>query len=577
MRKFWLLFSILIPCSIIGAWHFSNNGYPSVDDSVYFETTQHIQQAFQEEGVSGALKSAYFERSLKPIIHPVLAVPLLIMMGGKVLPTVACTGIIFYAFLLFFIFRLFEIFLSPSLSALGTIAIGLIPWLMDRAFTFNSEIFWLLCVAASAFYLFKIYKNKNLKSGFALGMWLGLGICARPVEMALLFFWPILALIFSEYKNKNIKKFQLAAFLLECFSFVAFLFWQWHFDIAPQNVPLWPAFFLILLVAGVTSFNSLSLALGICYSGVLLWFFPFGKNLVDWIALGSLSQITLETGHKAGASYFQFLASSVITICGLPFLFFLLLWLFSGFEQKLSWRKCAAIAFCLLFPLLVGALSYNSTLRYYYGSGMLAYFFVAVGALKKEGRWFSFRIVAVSFLVCALIFGNIFYMTNPNAQLKMISLIKPEPPLRGQDPAKQFCSDLKSLLPMKKLSVAIVPYSLDLDDLVVTTADPWLLTIIAREAHWPWFFERPNVGRPGHSSTDLSFYLKNYDFILVGPLEGSPSGDRDFKVAQKIIEENSKNNLDAIGLVKEGFVHAFDRVGRSGTFVLMKTIAGIKK
>ena len=49
------------------------------------------------------------------------------------------------------------------------------------------------------------------------------------------------------------------------------------------------------------------------------------------------------------------------------------------------------------------------------------------------------------------------------------------------------------------------------------------------------------------------------------------------ELAQKIIEENSKNNLGAIGLAKAGFILGFDRVGGSGTFVLMKTIAEIKK
>jgi hypothetical protein len=467
--------SIVGPLLYLVVWYSANNAYPGSDESMYVHTAQKVQSAFVEKGFIAGLQSAYFDR-WKPIFHPLLAVPALIMTHGHVLHSVALTMCVLYGIFLLYVFLLLREKLTLEAATLGTLFMGFLTGVVENVTTFDCELPTMLCAVALIYHFLKSANFTIRRHVIFSGFWLALGLCIRPDEMGLLFFLPITYIFYSEYKKNHLRG-------------------------------TWKNWLLIS---------------GLVFGLVLFWYGPFILELKAWVYTASFGGFTKITGHRTGVGYFNFLSSSFKNIFGYPFLVLCLLILGAD-----PWGKYKNIFLPLILattPIFIGGLSYNADQRYYAGVGTVLYLAALMMALSEHQRFYRLKIGGVAILgLCSILYawGQILEPLGlPELRPPVITRwrMNPEPPYREIEPAIKFIETLEKFLPSQnKLKIYIIPHS-DSQDFQVWLADPWVLNTVAHERGHRWEFEIPW----DHSDTNikqLRFVQKNFDYVISGPLE----------------------------------------------------------
>jgi hypothetical protein len=571
----WLV-AVCLPLALLCVWQSYNQGYPRNDKASYFLTTQEIANSLQEEGVMGGFKKAYFGRAWRPILQPALGVPFLLIAGGHVLRGISFYEFFVYLALLTYVFFIFRIFLHPLRASLATSLLGGMPWLFERSSSYNAELPFLVCVAAVVYYFSK-NKREPLKRGhWALGIWFGLGICARPVEMICLFFIPV----FLSFHNFGKKSFFLLAPWGLFLAYAGIVLFK---PIAIKNEAtfgnlvlllfLWSPMALLYFLRHRLKINScLFFWNALCYFIVVFWYYLVVYNVYRWTSLSIADPAMAIAGAQdfLTPNHLSFLVL-LITGFGIITLIVLVLMGVLARENSTFLKSQQSLLFLglamVLFPLCSRLLTHNDGIRYYYGSGLVLFTMLLIYALgpglkikQRVGMGFCLLVLlAWADLSAADGFLNQGFFAGGIMNWRT----QPTPAFKRQDPTVELVEEMKSLFPTQnKVSVAVLsPYTYG--NFEEWTFNPWGMTIIARERGLNWWFDSPWLVRLGSLQERLEFCRKNYDYLLVGPLEEKSGQDIDSELVSYI--ELHKEKLFELRLktIKElAFTHLDGRRGR---------------
>jgi hypothetical protein len=530
LRGFFVAVGVLSPFFLAIYWHSVNWSYPAVDDSVYFELSQRIFLVFKKSGVWEGLKAIYLVRTWKPIMHPILAVPVLLLTHGNVLASIAIVCTFFYLVYLLYIFSILRLWLKAELAALGTFFVGCLSWILVNSFTFNSEIVMMACMTAGLYHLLRA-RDFNSRNHIRLfGIWFGVGLCMRPVEVFIFFFTPLVFSLVGRIRSQKIKR--------KDFSFLV-----WAIGI--------PA----------------------------VWYFQTIPSLYRWVYRASFGDYTKITGHREGVSYIDFMALALRDLLGYPFLILLVMAVIAGVRRDRGLLICAFLMG--LTPMALGGLSYNGDLRYYVGCSTVLFLAILKTALDPHGRYFKFRAFSVGITALALFIAVLFNFEIFENKPKFLELISGDwhmsafSPMRRREPAQILIDELIKKIPKTiRTDIGIVPYHLDHG--LELTIDNSLLTIIARERGLSWRFERPCCLEELPDVAQRREYCKNlYDYILVGPLTMGlvvPDLTPESLVAQQIETYYDKNLLQKLSLKEIGQISFPDRIGMGVKLLIVSPV-----
>jgi 4-amino-4-deoxy-L-arabinose transferase-like glycosyltransferase len=205
MKKLLLLFfTLIIPLSFLYCWKLKNNQYPKNDESFYFGLTQKLYVEFNHKSTAEAIQNVYYFKNFKPILHPILAIPVLALTDGDARLTIAIYTSIIYTILLLICYLFLSRHLKQTAAAIGTIFIAFIPWIFGLQASFNSEITFVTATLGLFYSVYDQTNFKNLKNSLLAGASLSLMICLRPVETAMIGGLPVIIFIIYNYIKKEV-------------------------------------------------------------------------------------------------------------------------------------------------------------------------------------------------------------------------------------------------------------------------------------------------------------------------------------------------------------------------------------
>lgn len=143
-------------------WHSLNQRCLGEWDSLdYLAMAQKYNSSLENESVTSAFKTIFFERERRVTFHPIILMPILYLTNGDILLTSKISMILIYTIFLFYLYKTLRLFLTENQSLLGLAFIGTIPWVKQTAHYTNSETFLFASLFATIYYGFlaKFFQN----------------------------------------------------------------------------------------------------------------------------------------------------------------------------------------------------------------------------------------------------------------------------------------------------------------------------------------------------------------------------------------------------------------------------------
>jgi hypothetical protein len=432
----------------------------------------------------------------------------------------------------------------------------------------------------------------NLKNAIIFSLLVVLICILRPVEAALMFFFPSLYFLFLQKRKNLIGANDILLLIAWTIAFILMLIVP-YFILKTNWTPkacviiacsAWVVFFTSLLFFKKIKSNFFfTLFSGLTFSLLISWYVTGSYHLLQWVLMTNFQEIAIETGNRSGRPLFDFISFYLIQLGALPFIY--LIFNFTEIKKfKLSVRKEDAVFLlgCLLFPFLCGLLSYNGDVRYYYVSWIiLLMVLIKRGLSASESKFYTAKVI-VTALLCTSLIQNI----SKNNSYQVFSLL----PQELEKYLGRSIFNLYSFAPEIQLQFTSEVYKSIKDPKLQNTfmlidkredfsyIDPWAQTIIARENGYMWTYDNLLLYK-SHKYTDLIHkFIRNYHYVILGPLERNWSKDKKpiEKLGSDIIEECKKTtprlNLDGIEF---SFVNNFEiqlTEGLVSTYCIYKNV-----
>lgn len=556
MKKYFSFFlAVLIPLSFFLIWHSLSNSYPRADESFYFNYSQELYLILKNHGFRTFLDTLYHHKHWKPILHPVFGTFFLFITGGKVLLAIRLFLLVHFALALSWVYRTAKIKTSANQAILLTTLCGLIPWFFASGTTFNSELPFMAYGLGAFFYIL----NGKKTSDFAkLGFFLFLAAAIRPVEAVLLFTLPTLWFFRNRIKMQLLS---IADFIFFAIAHTITFTLLAYSVIKNQNWPdqqikiilfIWLATcFLLWFAKDIFRISIRGFLLTIISAtGILIWYFPACVTLWNWMYVANLGTMGQQLGHRLDSNFFDFMLKILVYWGAVPRL--LLLAIFIDRKHKRDWTILWVGLAALTPAAIVGGLSYNGDVRYYYCAWMMCT--IALGSLllsTPSSIWKKVYCTALIFVLGISLSQFISDGTFGEGGFTRISFGKSFWSLRAraEDPIQLLAAEVEKSIENPPPNLTFQVLSLATSGTFYDTLDPWGLSILIREKGHFWTFEQI----PNYDSSDFStmpLLLINYDYFLVGPLSGVANSTNGLfgEYADKIRKAYKDSQWGSLGL-----------------------------
>lgn len=240
-RYFYIICATLLPVCFSLLWMLKNTQFPTSDANEYLTRAFNIYEAFRNQGIWHGLFHCFFDRGWRPILFPVLTVPILILTHGHIVLSYKILTLIIVLATCAYVYLYLRLFLDQFSAAISANLICLLPFIHNTAFLFMAEAALFPLMIGSLYHLVKSDYFTDLKhiAGFIICLCLALLI--RPIE-AVTDLAPIFLIYFAigvYHKHFTIKQvlFVLAEMLvaLLIFEFFIFSYYIHHNPFLPYN------------------------------------------------------------------------------------------------------------------------------------------------------------------------------------------------------------------------------------------------------------------------------------------------------------------------------------------------------
>ena len=264
--------------------------------------------------------------------------------------------------------------------------------------------------------LYHLMKIKDLSRSWhciAFSVWLGIGICSRPIEPLWALWLPILLILSRAMKAKIVAWRDLLASLVIALPFFFILAWtirdlRVNNDLARQSthiyvwlLMMWAPAMLLVYFRKRLKLSSWLLACTVpCTLIVSGWYMPVTETFFGWMYMTNFGEMVQKTGaaHKTLMGYVDFIGQATGRIWGYPVLLLVGIGLFAFSLKSLRQQRLLVVVGLItaFFPVLLGSTSYNWNMRYYLGVGVIALILATAFALRPGGMLYRWRVLSVS-------------------------------------------------------------------------------------------------------------------------------------------------------------------------------------
>ncbi len=484
-----------------------------------------------------ALSALYWGRSFKPILHPVLSFFPLVLNGGDVRAAVAAVNITLFSIFILYLYGVLRFFLSREYSSIGACFIGLLPWVVRSAVSYSAELPVLTAGTASIYYLLKSDFFRSRNNCFFLGLTSGLAFCFHPPVAAIGLGAALLVHSINAAHNGALRFRDIGmvgAILLSHLVMGIAMHWAWINGTEMRSIAHAQAVFLIVFFAfwiGMSFYGKFSttylLFVALVVFMVNAWYLPFLSMLYLWVRAGFI------VPHGGFMWTFRMnLYEDVFAIFGRHVLLIaclIILWegIKIGFLEKgRNDRLKEALPMFLslvLLPPIIGSLTHNKDLRYYYFYFTMAYAIGVIVLCQSGGGFFQKALRKGCLLLgilSAVMVLRIIFQWNIPWLVKIADSIGYAPyntrdsgiiPTPSAQPALDVVGQVFETIPPGPTGLTGIAAFWDLH--------PEELDLICRERQKRIVFENAYV-REDRSTEDVVFSAsKNYPFLIVGPCE----------------------------------------------------------
>jgi hypothetical protein len=558
-RKFFLfLLAISLPIAVYCKWTTGNARYPIWDEGAYFTLTQEAYLEFKNEGFMEGLHYAYDHKHWKPILHPLLAIPFLFLTDGDVRMAIFLyNGLLFFLFLSLAYLYLCR-YLKEEAAVICTAMMGLIPWVFGLFTSFNSEVTF-VTTALAVFVTFENQFNfKNLHKCVTASVLLSLAMTLRPVETTLIFSLLVFLLLAKSFLSKEVTGKEIAIVTIWLVAYFLVLLPPYYllkgeYSGFAESVIYFLAAAFFAFTIYYTKLKKLNfnfvLSFGIFFFVTIIWYAGSAYTLLNWIISTNFEMLAIEMGNRFGkpiSDFFIFYSNKIgvilILLLGLG-----LIGQFNFFKFLKIKQFFVLFVFCIIVPVLVGLLTYNGDVRYYYAGWCILFLVLATFALNSNARFYLFRFFLVLTLCMSLFFNifqhmySVYFVNLPVFSYLGFSRFDYSLKLIDHSPeiVKNYIETIDPIPPGAYLKTLIITNTwshliIHHQELALAMGEKNLPIIIHMKGEYDF-------------ELDENFYsLANahYDYLIVGPIESGLEVHPKAKVIDKISFSNcnySKN------------------------------------
>ncbi len=532
-----LVASTLALLSLAALFFTRNKAVPTWDYANYFVPAQKIYLIIQAQGILAGIKALYWVRTYKPILHPIIGVPFLLLTHGNILSAGALSSGFFYLLVLCLLGKILLRRLPPVEASIALLFLGSTSWLTTSAVLFFSEIYFIFFFLSFVYLLNLSQSLSQWKTSVLAGLMFGLTACCRPVEAALILSVPLTILLLSAYRRRALGLVD-TVWLFFSFTSAAALFGFVYFSRQDSLVPYLPYFFVFYVLGCIAYIKRVQnpkawARVGFATAALwlpLLWFAPFIGSLYFWISQATFGFRATSDGRMLGlGGRIAYLWSVFRELGGVPVAIFCAL----GAIGSRQWIRERPSRFffglvSLAIPVLLGSCTFNPDPRYFLGLSILVSIIALGWALAPGGNARTFRVGVVVLICAAQLFTVTATMVSNPKKAEFYTNLVPGPwfrlePWTQSDPAEFVVERLISSHALKNPSVFAVlwlPFGDQRDDLY----DDNSLTVLSRARSQDWTYY--SLQEPGKTLTDEIRWLKEMrvDYLIVET--GSPQHPR---------------------------------------------------
>lgn len=559
------LLAVAIPLILLISWHNSNTLYPNDDAANYLGTAQNIYLQYKSSGFVQGTLAAYFDRGWRPILFPVLAVPFLAIGGGDILFAVSATMVFIYIIFLTYAYLIAREFLSPWRSAVCTIFIGTIPWVITFAYVFMSEMALMAFSIASLFHLIKSDFFSSLKHSIFLGLWMALALTVRPIEFFLAFGILLLVFVYTSYKKQNVNSRDLIATVSILFITCLLLLVRIFFPISLNVLAVLWSTMLLLSAIPLLFWRRLGfhlpylLTFYICNFLASAWWLKGIRDLYSWVyetSFGTMPRLYSGQGHM---NFFDAIINFFSALGGYPLLGILglvILGILAMRQKKNMFCNYVpvfvAILSMIIVPLVLISMSPSADYRRaFVGFAVLilATSILAVHPKLILPRLRLLLLIILTLTLVLVVFANTFEVF-PEGSFNTEPYFKNTPrPFTGGDPSARFFQEINAL-PLGKAYISV--FSLAVYTPWDRPFDPHALNVLARKYQsnlsfgYPWNFVSLKDGYESLNKYGYSYVV--VDVTTEASVSSKAKEEPYSRLTSDIIEKWKQSTLEKVGL-----------------------------
>lgn len=534
------------PLGQVAAYFFRHAEYPHNDSAAYFLETQRQWVTLKTVPILKAIPSLYFERGWKPVVHPLVLLPIFSFSGGDVRLAAAAAGMFFYTVFLVYTFLLIGNFIRPIFSAVATAFVGTTPWIMQIAIEPQMELTSGAAIVAAFYHLIKSDGLTWRGHAILFAVYSGLAICLRP-DVAIICLLSLVSIYIL--RKLNLRRIDYRNFagvmILPVFGMLTVVI-----SFSSMSRFLEPIRYALMALLTVVIFQFVwikkhlkskkwaAVTFTLAVFLVLFWYLPFVQQTYSWIHACTLDELAQRTGggKPHGVALFSTFLEKRSASLLLPVFFSVLVLIRKCRSKTKKIRFLDSDLFFFTVPavtafvalLLLQSMTFNAELRYLTVplALMLAGFFAfSFYYLRPVTQWLLTALaITVTLLQTSenLVSTNIVSLSwQGKFYASFLSKIHLQPIENHQiDNFSRISILIDGLVAQIQdrgpQTVYIIPRSSNLDE--------WGLTLAARESGLEWTFAPPKFSSKNLSVEEMISKIGEcHCYLVLGPIEASPN------------------------------------------------------
>ena len=577
-------------------WQLNSSYYPSWDTAEDFRPIYAAWQKFHDGNILAAILDLYRERSWRTIFSPVLAFPVFLVLGGRVVASTAWLTGSFYCCLLFFGFLSFRQKLrSIDRALLATATLGLVPFFFVFATEYQSLLPFLVGVAIVHHFARGCRSFARKRESLLVGSGLALCLLSRPAECLILFGPSAVLLILEGRRKLRISGYEVlvSAVCLCMLAILAFGTTTQATETGSRSMmlvglalaPLGLAY--CKRIRGARSIGNFLNAFSLVYGAGVIWYLPYLARLKFWIGDASMGIAAADARWSTQGEWLPHVSRIlsllvspigwvIIALIAVAFSFF------ANARRRFRLRTRSLRSYpgilAVVLPILVGGFTHNGLLRYYVGTAWILHFEFVLFLFRRHGPLQPVRtVLAYFYLGFLMVFAGLHPIPGTKQTIAALSVWLPR------------IADFSSVVARRDSAVLLVDeLSKQISDLTAARvfvffipADPQNPAMLdasaailrSMEKRVPWKLELDWTSRRPEDQWKFVRDVSKPDYILIGALEGVASALGPYSViGKRLAEEEARGTLGVRGLTKVGTIsYSADGGGAPVHALLLKT------